>query len=389
MGTLRTRLLLREMLSVIVERMPERAGGYDPDDPDVSRKSKRSSSVAHGGGAPQKPLSAKKVPDFADPAKSKFTHSAAEDVGLPELTYNTMQSWPKDAKKVPYEKSEGVGPGEKRLAKILSGTVMGGSATFDLKTPYGKFEVKEPTGGIHGGVRVESEGIAALEANLTKIKEVAKKIDSTFGTSARPEMLAAAKEMYPAEIYQKITDFATKPETKGQTAIQWILRGEIGAKRLQALADTLLLISSGLMAESVIRLSHHVQRLMAEEKYVELGDTQADVAAKKTVDTSTYVQVGKALDMSPEQMKVTPADLLRAQLNHEAFTAPDAFINSVVSAPVKASQVFGHTDGLILVQPDGYMIIPRSELDQKMQFLRISKGKPYFKLSGGKGGEED
>jgi hypothetical protein len=301
------------------------------------------------------------------------------------LDYNKIILWPKEVQKIPYAKSEGVGPGERRLAKILDGEVQGGSATFDLQTPYGRFEVKEPTGGWYGGVRVESEGIAALEANLTKLKNVAKKIDQVFGSGATPEMVAAAREMYPNDIYQKIVDFATKPETKGQTAVQWILRGEIGAKRLRALGDTLLLIHSALLSESVAR----ALLVLGEEKYVELGDTDADVAIKKPVDTTTYVKVGKALDLAPDEMKVTPADMLRSALNHPAFLNPDAFIENVVNAPVKASQVFGHTDGLILVQQAGYQIIPRDQLDQKMLFLRISKGKPYFHLAGGGRDEED
>lgn len=310
-------------------------------------------------------------------------------VPAPKLIYGKIVMWPAEAKRVSYEKGEGVGPGERRLAKLLGGEVQGGSATFDLATPEGNFEVKEPTGGWYGGVRVESEGIAALEANLTKIKNVAKKIESTFGSSAKPEMMAAAREMYPADVLQKIVDFATKPETKGQTAIQWILRGEIGAKRLKALGDVLLMIHSGLMTEGMLRLARRMQQVLAEEKYVELGDTEADVSVKKPVDTSTYVKVGKALDLAPEEMKVTPADMLRSALNHSAFNSPDEFINSVLSSPVRASQVFGHTDGLILVQPQGYLAIPRSELDRRMQFLRISKGKPYFRLGGGGDADEE
>lgn len=307
----------------------------------------------------------------------------------PKLIYGKIVAWPAEVKHIPYEKGEGVGPGERRLAKLLGGEVQGGSATFDLKTPEGNFEVKEPTGGWYGGVRVESEGIAALEANLSKIKTVAKKIDSVFGVGAKPEMVAAAREMYPADVLQKIVDFATKPEAKGQTAIQWILRGEIGAKRLKALGDALLMIHSGLMTEGMLRLARRMQQVLTEEKYIELGDTEADVSIKKPVDTSTYVKVGKALDLAPEEMKVTPADMLRSALNYPAFNNPVEFINSVLSSPVRASQVFGHTDGLILVQPQGYFAIPRSELDQRMQFLRISKGKPYFRLRGDGGADEE
>ena len=362
MGHLRTRLLLREAIGLMVEAKPAPAGPQGPEitSPDTS---------------------------VDEPAKWKTTKA---DKAKPsaDLVYNTVIPWPKAVAKIPYHKEEGVGPGERRLAKILGGEVQGGSATFDLMTPMGKFEVKEPTGGFHGGVRVESEGIAALEGNLTKIKNVVKRIENVFGASAKPEMMAAAKEMYPPETLQKIVNFATKPETKGQTAIQWIMRGEIGAKRLRALGDVLLLINSGLLNESIIRTARSVQKALAEEKYVELGDTDHDVAVKKPVDTTTYVKVGKALDMSPDEMKVTPSDMLRSALNTSAFLEPDSFINNIVSAPVKASQVFGHTDGLILVQQSGYMIIPRAELDQKMQFLRISKGKPYFKLGGG-GSDED
>lgn len=364
MGHLRTRLLIREAISLMVERVP-RAGGNE-EDPMVSDKERRTSTADVKAGAISR--------------EGPNVKPAAEQPGL---TYNTVIPWPKTVAKVPYAKTEGVGPGERRLAKILNGEVMGGSATFDLTTPMGKFEVKEPTGGFHGGVRVESEGIAAIEANLSKIKNAAKKIDAVFGTSAKPEMLAAAKEMYPSETFQMIVDFATKPETKGQTAIQWILRGEIGSKRLKAMGAVLLAINSGLLAESIIRLAK-----LVEDKYVTLGDTVTNVDVKKDVDMSTYVKVGKALDLSPDEMKVGPGDMLRAALNTSAFTNPDEFVNSILSTPVKASQVFGHTDGLILVQPEGYMIIPKAELDQKMQFLRISKGKPYFKLAGG-GKDED
>lgn len=365
MGHLRTRLLIREAIGLMVERVP-RAGGNE-EDPMVSDKERRRSTAdVKAGAIPRVAANVKPAPEPAS-----------------KLVYNQEIPWPKSIAKIPYHKEEGVGPGERRLAKILGGEVQGGSATFDLMTPMGKFEVKEPTGGFHGGVRVESEGIAALEGNLTKIKNVVKKIDAVFGSGAKPEMMAAAREMYPAETLQKIVDFATKPETKGQTAIQWIMRGEIGANRLKALGATLLLINSGLLAENIIRLAK-----LVEDKYVELGDTEHDVAVKKDVDTTTYVKVGKALDMSPGEMKVTPADMLRSALNHPAFLAPDDFVNNIVAAPVKASQVFGHTDGLILVQQSGYMIIPKSELDQKMQFLRISKGKPYFKLGGG-GKDED
>lgn len=325
-------------------------------------------------------------------AGTEMTGAAAEEVPeefrKPQLNFNKIILWPKSVAKVPYAKSEGVGPGERRLAKILGGEVMGGSATFDLSTPYGKFEVKEPTGGWYGGIRVESEGIAAIEANLSKIKNAAKKIDTVFGTGAKPDMVAAAKEMYPAETLQKIVDFATKPETKGQTAIQWILRGEIGAKRLKALGDTLLLIHSGLMAEGIIRLARRVQQVLGEEKFVTMDDSETGVDVKQPVDTATFVKVGKALGVSAEEMKVSPADMLRSALSGQAFTNPDEFINNVVTEPVTASQVFGHTDGLILVQPQGYMIIPKSDLT-KMQFLRISKGKPYFRLAGGGGSEED
>jgi hypothetical protein len=293
-----------------------------------------------------------------------------------KLVFNQVVPWPADVRRVPYGKTEGVGPGEQRLAKILGGEVQGGSATFDLETPLGRFEVKEPKGNLNGEVRVESEGIAAIEANLGRIKNVAKRIDSVFGTGSRAKTAAAAQQLYPPDVYQKIRDFATKPETKDQTAIQWILRGEIGQRRMQALADTLRLISTGLKGP------------VKEEKYVELGDTDVGSHERRSdLSTHTFVKVAQAAGIEPDLLQVSSADVLRSTLNGTPFTNPEKFILSVLQQPVKASDVFGHTDGLILVRPEGYMVIPRRDFDSRMRFTRISKGKPYFALDGAAGDE--
>ena len=123
----------------------------------------------------------------------EFVHAVHEEEGEQQafdVILNEFKPWPANISRMgprTYAKSEGYGPGERWVAKLTGGKVVGGHGqSFDVESPtYGKIEVKEPKDNINGVVRVETEGIAALEANYSKIKNVVKRIDSVFGERTR------------------------------------------------------------------------------------------------------------------------------------------------------------------------------------------------------------
>lgn len=282
--------------------------------------------------------------------------------------------------KVAYDKSEGVGPGERRLAKILNGTVQGGSVTHDLDTPYGTFEVKEPNGSIFGEFRVEAIGIAALEPALARIKEVVKQINSCFGTGAGPNVKHAMSQLFPESTVDAINRFVSGSDGR-PSAAEWIVRGEIGFARMRELATVVKLISAGLANEpSRDDASRRDQGgdYFGEERYVELGDTETGLLINRPVSTQRFITIGKMLGADHEDMAVNDVDVLKSMLTDEAFDDPAPFVN-MLTEPVTGLQVFGHVDGLILVNQQGYIIVPKRDFNDRIKFFRISKAKPYFK----------
>lgn len=282
-----------------------------------------------------------------------------------------LTPWSKRARRIKYRSNKaGVGPGEARLAYEMGGTIMGGSVSHDIEDELGgKWEVKEPHGtGVHGEIRTEAEGIAALEPNLNKMKNVARRIQTVFGAGAKPKAAQAARTTFDPSSFARINHFSDEDAPM-------ILKGEVSQSRIDELYNVLVLINKQLgLSKKASKEDDTVS-----DKYVEIGD--AESAVKKPVDLPTYVKVGKALKLDKEEMRVSSNDVLMGTFDSRAFTDPDKFYQVTLKNAVLPSMVFGHTDGVVLVRNEGYLIIPRDELDTRMVFTRISKGKPYFKLT--------
>lgn len=354
MGHLRARLLIREAIGLMVERMPI----SEPEDP-LGDPTMRNKDRDRRGSTNTKKVARD------DPAA--LGHKK-QSVGL---VYNQVLPWPASVKKIAYddasERKSGIGPGERRLAKLLGGEVMGGGESYDVVDREGnKWEVKEPTGGLKGEIRPGTEGLAAVQVAFSKIKHVIEQIDGVFGSKKRVKTAAAAEKVMDSATVKKIQEFVT-------SEAPMLMKGEVSKGRMAKLLEILHLISAVLGDKEPSNDE-------AKPKHVEMGDEETKV--EKDVDLNTYVKLGKVMNLDAKDLNVTPGDMLRSSFSGRAFRDPDAFMEKSWNKAALASDVFGHTSGVILVSDVSFRIVPRVELDKVLVFSRITKGFPHFKVLG-------
>lgn len=284
------------------------------------------------------------------------------DHHTPLIQAGVMVPWPKDSLKIPYGKSEGVGPGEQRLAFVLGGKVMNTSVGFDIQAPTGKYEVKEPKSHIHGEFRVGTSGTAALGPALKEIRTVVAQLMHVFGEHVSDEIKSIrAQNFSDADVarVQEVLD--------GDELMLAIVKGTIGIARTNELGSIVLMVHNRL------------KNKLREEKYVVLGNSDHSAEARTDVTDAEFVRIAKELGVSFDALGLDKSDQLRSELSHPAFTNPREFIK-LIKSPVKPSDVFDHVDFLALVSQVGYVIIPKSELDRRIEYYRMGMMRPEFKF---------
>lgn len=271
-------------------------------------------------------------------------------------------AWPKSSLAVKYEPSgAGIGPGEARLAWMMGGEVMGGSVSHDIEAGDGTaWEVKEPKG---GSIRAGTESTAASTGMRQSIENVTKRI--ARGIKSARKALDFRKFM-AVEDYQKIVAFIEQDAPM-------IMKAEIPPERMKRLLDVMLIINSAMQGEVKDKGED-----AGAQKYVELGDEEQHV--KKDVDLATYIKVGQAADVPDEELKVSDKEMFAAFFNTPAFRDPQTWFQKTWQEGVKASAVFGHCDGVILVSKDQYRVILKAQLDTEMPFLSLTQARAKFRV---------
>lgn len=274
--------------------------------------------------------------------------------------------WPEEALAIPYAGRTGVGPGEDRLAFVLDGEVQGGSVSFDILDKDGnKWEVKEPSGSS-GTIRPGTEGRAAIVSTRQQLDRACRKMRQGL---AKVDKSLDITEILSEDGIAMIRKFLEKD-------VDMIKKGEISKGRMERFYQ-------------VIRLIHHIvedETGEDEQKYVEMGDEEHTI--EKNIDLRTYIRLGHFLNLTKSDLKVEDSELFAAAFNYEPFLDPEGFMDRVWNNAAKASEVFGHTSGIILVHPDGYKIIPRDKLDEELKFCVISQAVPKFKIADRTGGSD-
>lgn len=294
----------------------------------------------------------------------KKTSATAGKRATEKLTYNRYVPWSAAAKRIPYEGRAGVGPGEERLARIFGGEVQGGNVSYDVVAGGKKWEVKEPDD--RGEIRPGTEGMRAIASLMQDLTALGQELRNGF-SQLDPQVAAAAFEGKGEEILTGIKGFIDNDLPK------MIDKGEVSSGRVFGGARQ--------KGYSLVDVLKGLKQLLGstsdtpDTKKIVYGDNEHQV------DLPTYVRVGRILDVPEDEMDVTPGDVFSAKFTHRAFKDVDGFLADYMNS-IKASHVFSGTDGVILVDPGGYRVVPKAALDKHLAFSRITQGKPKFKVVG-------
>lgn len=267
----------------------------------------------------------------------------------------------------------GTGPGEVQLSKIFGAAVQGGGTSFDLVTKDGRqWEVK----GLESKsstVRPGTEGRRAFQRTKRHLDNIMRQMKN---------FVAIVKK----------TDLIKSLDDKEQTALSYVIdfidndfeeivsKGEVTFERRKSMRAALKAIS---MLKSMWQDQGN-----SEEVNTNIGLGGKDVH----VDKVTYIDVAKKIEKATD-VKVLEGfqgkELAIATLKDPAFENVSEFLNEWYES-VDINVVFEQVDGVFIVTPQGFYLVPKSTFKNAFKFVKVSQGSPRFAYTymGGAGSEE-
>lgn len=282
---------------------------------------------------------------------------------LVEVAVPGLKPWPEESKQIP-ETSEAdlaskVGPFERRLAAVLGGDVVsGGSKSYDIVAAGAKYEVKKPN--HNAVVRLGNEGTTAFARARNEIETACRALAAAF----KPESV----------VFSSLTSLMDQDDVKEavsfvQTEVPALVRGNFSASRMRRFHAVITKVAAALRAEEG-----------ADDKVLLMGDNEHTV--ERDIDVQTYAQIGRMLDIPPEEMQMSSASLAASALDSPAFVDPDGFMRDNWTNAVRASQAFGDVDFVAFVAPSGYRIVPIEHIDDVLTFNDVASGRVEFRVTG-------
>lgn len=272
---------------------------------------------------------------------------------------------------IPYESTKtGIGPGEERLAKILGGAVQGPNSSFDLgildpggKTIVERWEVKEPD--ASGQIRPGTEGLKFANKVSTMISNVVSEMREFIDDMSTGEKMPIDSLGSSLALYEEVKNFLDTVPTK-----------------LSPKSNEELLTSGEITKVSFDELLRQVTNVQRIVKNLQSEVLEFDVDGKTfKVSPVKMLKISRLLGLTDDETKeklgdVTEVALALSSLSNPAFENPSILLEKWNE--MRASNVFGNSDGVILVDREGFTFIPASILDSKLSFVRISQGRPRF-----------
>lgn len=260
------------------------------------------------------------------------------------------------------DKQSGTGPGEARLAVILGGHVQGGGTSFDITTQDERqWEVK----GLKGPkdlVRPGTEGLAAFEKPRQRLMKLMKALRN-FTIVVKKLGLADSAGEGDKKVFEFVKGFI-------DDEFEWIVgKGEISGDRFRSLR-------AALKAVSVLK-----QRW--EQGGIEPDlDTTVGLGKKSVkVDRPTFVDVAKRVDKAAPDAGVLSAkddmEIALSTIRDPAFDDPRIFFDEWF-ASVDVRRVFEQVDGVFIVTPEGFFLVPAELFKDSFKFVKVSQAKPKF-----------
>ena len=256
---------------------------------------------------------------------------------------------------------KGAGKGEAKLAaeQFFSGAVQGGNVSYDVLDSSGrKWEVKEldKTREVRLGVESTEEVIKFWTEAVVCIRQIQELVESTGSIS---------------DEFWMVEEFRPGFEHFIDTAPQKIMRGELSKGVI--LGETHQ-NPVGLKQVCEFLGGHHYT---TSKRHIAIKDLET----KESADVPIESAIGLLKDLGVDYKFLCPSqsEVVRSVLRHKYFRDPGT-IGQHWREVSKASVVFAKTDGVVMVKPEGYFIVPREKLDDYFKFERISQRVARFKF---------
>jgi hypothetical protein len=289
----------------------------------------------------------------------------------------TWYTWPKNivksgksygsAKTKTGDEESGVGPGEEWLAYTFGAQMQGGSVSFDLVTKDGRtWEVKaldKPSDTIRPG----TEGLRAFEKPRRRLNSIMTQLKN-FITIARKPGFLGPTDVTPEQ--KKVIDYVTVFVEDNYDMI--VGKGEIGNAKF-------------IMLRGVLKAINQFKAMApTDATSTSPTDTRIGLNDKEVrVDKQTFIDVAKKVEKATGEKDVLSDlgkyDILVSTLKDDAFNRAGVFFDEWFDS-VDLNKVFEQVNGVFVVNPRGFMMIPSTMFKRALMFDRVSQGKPKFSL---------
>lgn len=273
------------------------------------------------------------------------------------------------------QEASGVGPGEEWLAYLFGANVSGGSKSYDLFMPdRSTWEVKglkKETDSIRPGVG----GRRAVEKANEKLKEVINQARAFF---ADYDSLGVSKA------------FDSVQSIEGGASMKKKI--EYSKKVMHALANRVM---QGEIPPDWIDVKLRNALFYLAEFKAKFGASEDDTVnlvfgdkGSKSVSRSQAISIVRKIDKE-SLSKFNEFEVAASNLESSGFVDPAQFIDDWFDS-VDIDSIFSKvTGGLILVTPNSFYVMPKSDMRDKLIFTKISGGVPKINLIGTEGSEEE
>lgn len=317
--------------------------------------------------------------------KSKKTDTPEEKSKLADWNKgssfeNKWVGWPDSSLSIPYGSQKkgkgkfevGIGPGERRLAFIFGGDVMGSSSTFDLKIDGSNYECKSvdaPSDGIRSG----TSGLSAIEEANEELKTVMQQLRQSFDVLYPKYLSTLESESDKHADFIKKCSYIRDWVSKNYDTI--VKAGEVSVERFDYLM-------------TCIKVSSSLKNKLAEKttpKGIDRSIKLSNYNKNITVSDDVYIAIAKKLEQEPG----APQDILEnvdvwqiifSPLQSEAFKDTVSWYKKLVNS-IDVNEAFKSSEGVFIVnERKGFYFIPKSDLQNKLKFYQMSQKKPIFRF---------
>lgn len=249
---------------------------------------------------------------------------------------------------------KGDAPGEYWVAELFGAEKpQGPYSTFDVAAADGtKWEVKEPDkSGVFKGGTLSTQATAGMRESVRRVASQLAELEGNIDlTDADPELAAA------------VDDFLTR-EKAGYRSIK---------------RDEITLGAAARLVEILKRL----------KKFSASGDArvQIDVGdgrSEGTVSRGTALRIAQLAGLDMGSLGAAPITAAVSTIDPGALEDPEGWIKNLLNSDKIVEETFGHVDGVVLVSPAGYMVVPKGETAKAFEFWGTTQARARFKVREG------